>query len=203
MGDIFAQIMQPDALAALFQVIMINIVLSGDNAVVIALAAAGLPADKRGKVILFGIGAATVMRLVFAYLATSLLHITGILLIGGALLLYVCWKMWGELRASGAEGEGAHGEHIHTGREKTFMQAAWQIVVADVSMSLDNVLAIAGAAKEHPAIMMIGLVISIALMGLAANFIANLLTRYRWIGYAGLAIIVYVALDMTYHACSR
>jgi integral membrane protein, YjbE family len=191
------QFMAADALTTLMTVIMINIVLSGDNAVVIGLAAAGLPAEQRAKAILFGIAAATVMRIGFAAVGSVLVNITGLLLVGGVLLFYVCWKMWTELREQEHEDEmdPAHaGQHSH----KTFMQAAMQIVVADVSMSLDNVLAIVGAAKDHPGIMMVGLVISIALMGLAANFIAGLLTRYRWIAYVGLAIIVYVAAHMTY-----
>ncbi|SON57683.1 integral membrane protein, YjbE family [Hartmannibacter diazotrophicus] len=196
MEGMIAQLLAPEALTALMTVIMINIVLSGDNAVVIGLAAAGLPAEQRKKAILFGIAAATVMRLAFAGVGAYLVNITGILLLGGALLFYVCWKMWQELRGSGEDGEGAHGSGH---QEKTFLQAAWQIVVADVSMSLDNVLAIVGAAKDHPVVMMIGLVVSIALMGIAANFIAGLLNRYRWIAYVGLAIIVYVAADMTYH----
>jgi YjbE family integral membrane protein len=182
-------------LTALLQVIAIDLVLAGDNAVVIGLAAAGLPADQRKKAILVGIIAATVLRIIFATVAVHLLAIIGLLLAGGLLLLWVCWKMWRELR-------GGHGGAEEAGNEdaprKTFLQAATQIVVADVSMSLDNVLAVAGAAREHPSVLIIGLALSIALMGIAANFIANLLNRHRWIAYVGLAIILYVALDMIY-----
>ncbi|MDV4154620.1 MULTISPECIES: TerC family protein [Rhizobium] len=181
-------------LTALLQVIAIDLVLAGDNAVVIGLAAAGLEATQRRKAIIVGILAATVLRILFASVAVYLLAIVGLLLAGGLLLLWVCWKMWRELRAG-------HGEnHEATGAEgapkKTFFQAATQIVIADVSMSLDNVLAVAGAAREHPSVLVIGLALSIALMGIAANLIARLLTNHRWIAYVGLLIILYVSLDM-------
>jgi YjbE family integral membrane protein len=197
--------------SALLQVIAIDLVLAGDNAIVIGLAAAGLPADQRKKAILVGILAATVLRIAFALITQQLLQIGPILLIaGGLLLLYVCWKMWRELSTSHEE------EHEATealadkdydkdgtvapaskGQRKTFAQAAWQIVIADVSMSLDNVLAVAGAAMDHPTVLIIGLALSIALMGFAASFIARLLHRYRWIAYIGLLVILYVALEMT------
>lgn len=185
----------PEALAAFAQVIMIDLVLAGDNAVVIGLAAAGLPAEQRTRAILVGIIAATVMRIAFASVAIQLLEIVGLLLAGGILLLWVSWKMWRELRAghnNSAPGEKAGGK----AKAKTFAQAAWQIVVADISMSLDNVLAVAGAAREHPIALYFGLGLSILLMGVAANFIAQLLTKHRWIAFVGLAIIVYVAGDM-------
>lgn len=184
--------------AALLEVIAINLVLSGDNAIVIGLAAAGLPAALRKKAILFGISAATVLRLVFAVIATYLLAIKGLQLAGGLLLGWVCWKMWSELRQGQGDEAHAAAEAKEKAAEKTFFQAATQIVVADVSMSLDNVLAVAGAAKEHSIVLIIGLVVSIALMGVAANFVAKLLSRFRWIAYLGLAVIVYVALDMIY-----
>jgi YjbE family integral membrane protein len=185
-------------LTALMQVIAIDLVLAGDNAVVIGLAAAGLPADQRKKAILVGILAATVLRIIFASITVQLLAIVGLLLAGGLLLLWVCWKMWRELRSQhGAEGEGAL-EAAEGKPKKTFWQAASQIVIADVSMSLDNVLAVAGAAREHPTVLVAGLALSIAMMGIAANFIARLLTKHRWIAYVGLAIILYVALDMMY-----
>ena len=188
---------------------MIDLVLAGDNAIVIGLAAAGLPADQRTRVILIGIGAATVLRVIFALMTTQLLQVVGLLFAGGVLLLWVCWKMWRELRTpheevveaqealDGADinADGAIAAHAP---RKTFGQAAWQIVIADVSMSLDNVLAVAGAARDHPYVLIFGLVLSIALMGLAANFIANLLQKHRWIAYVGLAIILYVAGDMIY-----
>jgi YjbE family integral membrane protein len=192
-------------LTALFQVIMIDLVLAGDNAIVIGLAAAGLPEGQRRKAILIGILAATFLRIGFASVTVQLLQIIGLLLAGGILLLWVCWKMWRELRnshhqpsaqslssASSAEASAT------TGPQKTLGQAVWQITLADVSMSLDNVLAVAGAAREHPMILIFGLALSIALMGLAANFIARILEKHRWVAYVGLAIILYVALDMIY-----
>ncbi|PZO79378.1 MAG: hypothetical protein DI629_09125 [Mesorhizobium amorphae] len=188
---------------ALLQVIAIDLVLAGDNAIVIGLAAAGLPADLRKKAILVGIIAATVMRIGFALITTWLLQIGPILLIaGGLLLLWVCWKMYRELTVSHAEELEAtealdsEGRAPTTAPRKTFAQAAWQIVVADVSMSLDNVLAVAGAAMEHPTVLIIGLALSVALMGFAATFVARLLARYRWIAYVGLIIILYVAVKM-------
>jgi len=184
--------------AALVEVIAINLVLSGDNAIVIGLAAAGLPVDMRRKAILFGIAAATVLRLIFAAVTTYLLGIVGLQLLGGLLLAWVCWKMWSELR----QGGGGHADAVDAAAgapQKTFFQAATQIVIADVSMSLDNVLAVAGAAQEHTVVLIIGLVVSIALMGVAANFVAGLLNRFRWIAYLGLAVIVYVAITMIYH----
>ncbi len=192
-------------LTALFQVIMIDLVLAGDNAIVIGLAAAGLPEGQRKKAILIGIVAATVLRIGFASVTVQLLQIIGLLLAGGVLLLWVCWKMWRELQMShqqpkmqnlsAASAIEAAGDG---GRRKTLGQAVWQITIADVSMSLDNVLAVAGAAREHPMILIFGLALSIALMGFAANFIARLLEKHRWIAYVGLAIILYVAVDMCY-----
>jgi YjbE family integral membrane protein len=196
-----------EGFVALMQVIGIDLVLAGDNAIVIGLAAAGLPKEQRAKAILVGIIAATVMRIGFALVTTWLLAIVGLLLAGGILLLWVCWKMWRELRDGHADENRA--EEALTGQDlnadgtvaggapvKTFRQAATQIVVADVSMSLDNVLAVAGAAKDHPTVLIIGLILSIALMGLAASYIASLLNKHRWIAYVGLAIILYVALKM-------
>ena len=193
------------ALTALFQVIMIDLVLAGDNAIVIGLAAAGLPAEQRTKAILIGIAAATVLRIIFAGLTNQLLQIIGLLLAGGVLLLWVCWKMWRELRTShhqptfqSLSSASTMDATATAARQKTLGQAVWQITLADVSMSLDNVLAVAGAAREHPMILIFGLALSIALMGFAANFIARLLEKHRWIAYVGLAIILYVALDMCY-----
>lgn len=206
MLDFIQSLTSGEALWALGQVIMIDLFLAGDNAVVIGLAAAGLPKDQRNKAIFVGIIAATVLRILFASITTQLLQVLGLILVGGILLLWVSWKMWRELRDGHAEEEGleavtgedvnADGSIAGTAPRKTFGQAAWQIIVADVSMSLDNVLAVAGAAREHPGVLVIGLVLSIALMGLAASFIARLLSRHRWIAYVGLAIILYVALDM-------
>ena len=193
--------------AALLQVMAIDLVLAGDNAIVIGLAAAGLPKEHRSKAILIGIIAATILRIFFALITTQLLAVTGLLLAGGLLLLWVCWKMWSELRDGHANEDradealanadlNADGTIAGGGPTKTLKQAAWQIVIADVSMSLDNVLAVAGAAREHPTVLIIGLVMSIALMGLAASFVARLLSKHRWIAYVGLAVILYVALDM-------
>lgn len=192
-------------LTALFQVIMIDLVLAGDNAIVIGLAAAGLPEGQRKKAILIGILAATALRIGFASVTVQLLQIIGLLLAGGILLLWVCWKMWRELQSShhqptmqSLSAASAVDASAAGHRQKTLGQAVWQITLADVSMSLDNVLAVAGAAREHPMILIFGLALSIALMGLAANFIARLLEKHRWIAYVGLAIILYVALDMCY-----
>jgi YjbE family integral membrane protein len=201
------EVFTPEGLAALAQVIGIDLVLAGDNAIVIGLAAAGLPKELRARAILVGIIAATVLRIVFAIFTVQLLAITGLLLAGGILLLWVCWKMWRELRDGHADEQraeealmnadlNADGTIAGGGPTKTFKQAAWQIVIADVSMSLDNVLAVAGAAKDHPVVLIIGLVLSIALMGFAASFIARLLNKHRWIAYVGLAIILFVALKM-------
>ena len=188
----------PEAMTALVQVILIDLVLAGDNAIVIGLAAAGLPKEQRNKAIVIGVIAATVLRIVFAGLTTQLLAIVGLLLAGGILLLWVCWKMWRELR-SGAGHEG-HDAMAGGGADgvptKTLAQATWQIIVADVSMSLDNVLAVAGAAREHPMVLIFGLALSIALMGFAASYVARLLHKHRWIAYVGLLIILYVAIKM-------
>ncbi|MPZ57636.1 MAG: YjbE family putative metal transport protein [Rhizobiales bacterium] len=202
-----SEIVTTEAMMALLQVIMIDLVLAGDNAIVIGLAAAGLPQEQRAKAILIGIFAATVLRIAFAGVTTQLLQVVGLLLAGGLLLLWVCWKIWRELRVSTEDERdianathdiNSDGSIAATAPRKSFAQAAWQIVVADVSMSLDNVLAVAGAAREHPYVLVFGLLLSIALMGVAANFIARLLQRHRWIAYVGLAIILYVALDMIY-----
>jgi YjbE family integral membrane protein len=196
-----------DVIVAFFQVVFIDIVLAGDNAVVIGMAAAGLPSEERRRAIVIGIIAATVLRIAFASVTTQLLEIIGLLLAGGVLLLWVCWKMWRELRVTAhavvqaeeaLEGHDldADGRIAGDAPRKTLAQAASQIVIADVSMSLDNVLAVAGAAREHPVILVLGLALSVVLMGAAAVVIAALLQRHRWIAYVGLAIILYVALDM-------
>jgi YjbE family integral membrane protein len=191
-----------EVLSGLFQVVLINLVLSGDNAIVIGLAAAGLPEAQRGKAILIGIIAATALRVLFAALATQLLQTVGLLLAGGILLLWVCWKMWRELRASARAPlemvEAAAAAEAKGSARKTLVQAIWQSVVADVSMSLDNVLAIAGAARERPLVLIVGLVLSVAMMGVAASFIARLLQHQPWIAYIGLAIILYIAGEMIF-----
>ena len=201
-------------LTALGQVLMIDLVLAGDNAVAVGLAAAALAPDQRKKAILIGLAAAVVLRIGFALITVQLLAIIGLLLAGGVLLLWVCWKMWRELQEqrthdqaeAEAELETALSAHHGGGpppealgiKRKSFAAALIQIMIADVTMSLDNVLAVAGAAHEHPWIMVFGLVLSIALMGVAATFIAKLLTRHRWIGYVGLVIVLYVALHMVW-----
>jgi YjbE family integral membrane protein len=199
------EFLDPGVLNALLQVVLIDLVLAGDNAIVIGLAAAGLPQAQRGKAILIGIVAATMLRILFAGLATQILQIVGLLLAGGILLLWVCWKMWRELRASPAQpmeakeaAGAAAGTNVEGKPRKTLVQATCQIIVADVSMSLDNVLAVAGAAREHPMVMIFGLALSIAMMGVAASFIAHLLQNHRWIAYVGLAVILYVAVEMIF-----
>ena len=194
---------EPAALAAFFQVVVIDLVLAGDNAVVIGMAAAGLPLAMRNRAILVGIIAATVLRILFATVARSLMAVGGLVLAGGLLLLWVCWKMWRELRRprdhSKTEVEQAAAEAAGGPSRKTFREAATQIVVADVSMSLDNVLAVAGAAREHPWVLVFGLVLSIGLMGLAASMVARMLERWRWIAWIGLALVLYIAVKMIYH----
>jgi YjbE family integral membrane protein len=206
------ELFTPEALSALGQVLMIDLVLAGDNAVAVGLAAAALAPEQRKKAILIGLAAAVILRIGFALITVQLLAIIGLLLAGGVLLLWVCWKMWRELREQAthdqaeaeAELETALSAHHGGGpppealglKRKSFGAALLQIMIADVTMSLDNVLAVAGAAHDHPVIMVFGLVLSIALMGVAATFIAKLLTKHRWIGYVGLVIVLYVALHM-------
>jgi YjbE family integral membrane protein len=187
------------AITALLEILAIDIVLAGDNAIVVGALAAGLPAEQRRKVIMIGVAAALVLRIAFALIVTQLLQIVGLILAGGLLLLWVAWKMWRELRhdseSKGSE-EVAGDEHSGLRPAKSFAGAAWGVAVADVSMSLDNVLAVAGAAREHPWILVFGLILSVVLMGIAANFIARYIERYRWIAYVGLVVIVWVAGKM-------
>ena len=208
MTDLFTS----EAVVAFIQVVAIDLVLAGDNAVVIGLAAAGLPTEQRTRAILIGIVGATALRIVFAGLTTQLLQIVGLLFAGGILLLWVCWKIWRELRTiTDLDGVATQGDWdinrdgtvARRARRKTFGQAALQIVAADVSMSLDNVLAVAGAAREHPIVLVLGLVFSITLMGVAANWVARLLQKHRWIAYVGLAIIFYVACEMIYRGAHQ
>ena len=182
------------AAASIFsQVLLINLVLSGDNAVVVAMAVTGLPARYRLRALWLGIGMATGLRVLFALAATRLLEILGLTLAGGILLLWVAWKLWRELAQAGrVKPEAGRGED----ETKSLGKALWQIVLADVSMSLDNALAVAGVALDHPMMLFVGLATSVLLMGLAAAAIARLLERWRWIAYLGLAVIVYVALKM-------
>lgn len=197
----FSNLDQTSAWVAFGQVLMIDIMLAGDNAIIVGALAAGLPADQRRKVILIGIGAALVLRILFALVVTQLMQIVGLIFAGGILLLWVAWKMYRELHHSGESAgspEIAGDEHAGVRPAKSFAGAAWAVAVADVSMSLDNVLAVAGAAREHPGILVIGLVLSVALMGVAANILAKYIERYRWIAWIGLVIILWVAGKMIY-----
>jgi YjbE family integral membrane protein len=183
-----------EALSAFGKVVMIDLVLAGDNAVVVGALAAGLPVEQRRKVILIGIGAAFILRIAFALAVTQLLQITGLILAGGLLLAWVSWKMYRELRC--AQGGAAAFAPSGVTPAKSFAAAAWSVALADVSMSLDNVLAVAGAARDHPAVMVAGLLLSVALMGFAANLIAHYIDRYRWIAWIGLIVILWVAGSM-------
>lgn len=195
----FSNITDPAAFQAFLMVLMIDVMLAGDNAIVVGALAAGLPTQQRHRVILVGVLAALVLRIGFALLATELMQIVGLIFVGGLLLTWVAWKMWRELRESreaagppDIDGQGLPGMKP----AKSFAGAVWAVAVADVSMSLDNVLAVAGAAREHPGILIVGLVFAVALMGAAANIIAKIISRYRWIAYLGLGAILYVAVKM-------
>jgi YjbE family integral membrane protein len=189
-------------LYAFASVVMIDLVLAGDNAVVVGMAASGLPREQQRRVIMIGIMLAMLCRIAFAVVAVQLLAIIGLLLAGGLLLLWVAWKMWRELHPPAAvRQETAEGNPLP--RAKTQATAIWQITLADVSMSLDNVLAVAGAARDHMAMLVFGLVLSVALMGAAATFVARILERYRWLNYIGLAIITLVALTMIWEGAGE
>jgi YjbE family integral membrane protein len=197
-------------LVALAQVVVVDLVLAGDNAIVVGIAVAGLPVQQRMRVMVIGIGAATVLRIAFASITVQLLQIIGLLLAGGLLLLWVCWKLWRELRnrprapdAPPGVGESSDPVELPAGAAarparpaKTMREAIVQIAVADVSMSLDNVLAVAGVARDHTWVLVFGLALSVAFMGLAAVVIARLLNRHHWIAYVGLLVILYVAVRM-------
>ena len=199
-------------LYAFVSVVIIDLVLAGDNAIVVGMAASGLPREKQRSVIMLGIVLALVFRVAFALVAVQLLAIIGLLLAGGLLLLWVAWKMWRELHPRegasavpdldevGNPAPGAGGAPPGTKKTST---AIWQIAVADVSMSLDNVLAVAGAARDHMVMLVFGLVLAVALMGVAATFIARFLERYRWLSYLGLAIITFVALTMIWEGAGE
>src|SRR3954452_10444682 len=189
------------AIAAFFEILFIDIVLAGDNAIVVGALAAGLPTAQRKKVILIGVIAALVLRIIFALVVSQLLQIVGLVLAGGILLLWVAWRMYREIRhkdESEGSDEVAGDEHSGLKPAKTFAGAAWGVALADVSMSLDNVLAVAGAARDHPYVLVFGLILSVLLMGLAANFIAHYIERYRGIGWGGLLVILWVALKMIF-----
>jgi YjbE family integral membrane protein len=187
--------------SALLQVIAIDLVLAGDNAIVVAMAVNGLPLEQRARAMLAGIAVATLLRIVFASVIVQLLQIIGLVFAGGLLLIWVCWKLWRELRSQSLRDKGLPDPATTAApvQAKTLREAITQIIVADVSMSLDNVLAVAGVAREHGWVLIAGLVLSVAFMGLAAVVIARLLTRHHWIGYVGLAVIFYVAVSMIWH----
>ncbi len=197
----FSNITEPAAFSTFVQVLLIDLFLAGDNAIVVGALAAGLPADQRKKVILIGVIAALVLRIIFALTVSWLLGIIGLILAGGLLLLWVAWKMYRDItRSEATESAGspeiAGDENSGIPAAKSFAAAAWSVAVADVSMSLDNVLAVAGAARDHPGILIVGLILAVALMGIAANIIAQYIERYRWIAWVGLLVIVYVAGKM-------
>jgi YjbE family integral membrane protein len=201
-----ASLITASAVAAFFQILFIDIVLAGDNAIVVGALAAGLPAQQRKKVILIGVLAALVLRIAFALLVSQLLQVVGLVLAGGILLLWVAWKMYRELRHKGESAgsdEVAGDEHSGLKPPKTFASAAWGVALADVSMSLDNVLAVAGAARDHPWVLVFGLFLSVLLMGVAANFIARYIERYAWIAWIGLLVILWVALKMIYEGAGH
>lgn len=196
----FSNITEPAAFAAFIQVLLIDLVLAGDNAIVVGALAAGLPPEQRKKVILIGVLAALVLRIIFALMVTWLMGIVGLVLAGGLLLLWVAWRMYRDIKGHAGESPGSPeivgDERSGLKSTKTFAGAAWGVAVADVSMSLDNVLAVAGAAREHPGILIVGLIFAVALMGIAANIIAQYIERFRWIAWVGLIVIVYVAGKM-------
>ena len=201
-----AGLITASAVAAFFEILFIDIVLAGDNAIVVGALAAGLPAQQRKKVILIGVLAALVLRIAFALLVSQLLQVVGLVLAGGILLLWVAWKMYREIRHKGesaASDEVAGDEHSGLKPPKTFASAAWGVALADVSMSLDNVLAVAGAARDHPWVLVFGLFLSVLLMGIAANFIARYIERYAWIAWIGLLVILWVALKMIYEGAGH
>ncbi|MDB5409648.1 MAG: hypothetical protein JWL84_4560 [Rhodospirillales bacterium] len=189
----FAGLFDPEALGAFFSVIVIDLVLAGDNAVVVGMAAAGLPPAQQTRVIAIGIAFATVLRIALALVTVQLLAIIGLTLAGGILLLWVAWKMYRELRPAGpAEGE------MRVVKPRSFRQALLQVVLADVSMSLDNILAVAGTARDHVWVLVAGLILSVALMGVASTIVARVLSRHQWIAWFGLGIVAFVALRMIY-----
>lgn len=201
-----ASLVTPEAIAAFFEILLIDIVLAGDNAIVVGALAAGLPADQRKKVILIGVVAALVLRIIFALLVSQLLQVIGLVFAGGLVLLWVAWRMFRELRhadESVGSDEVAGDEHSGLRPAKSFASAAWGVAIADVSMSLDNVLAVAGAARDHPYVLVFGLILSVLLMGAAANFIARYIERYRWIAWLGLLVILWVALKMIYEGAGH
>jgi YjbE family integral membrane protein len=180
-----------DQISSLFQVVLVDLVLAGDNLIVVGMVAATVAADKRRRVIIVGIAMAALMRIGFALVTVQLLNIPGLLFAGGLLLLWVAWKLWQDLRSSAKVSDSKS-----SGNPRSVRQAVFQIALADLSMSLDNVLAVAGVARDHPVILVFGLALSIVFMGIGATVVVRALNRYHWIGYAGFAVILYVALSM-------
>jgi len=190
--------------SALVSVVIIDVVLAGDNAIVVAMAAAALPEARRRRAIALAVGAATVLRVLFAFVAVALLQTaTGMTLAGGLLLLWVAWKMYREIRDADLVASAAGGALKARRREKTQAQALTQIVLADLSMSLDNVLAVAGVARDHPYVLALGLILSVALMGVASTYIAKLLDRFFWISWVGLGIVTFIALRMVWEGSAQ
>jgi YjbE family integral membrane protein len=201
-----AAYLTPAAITAFFEILFIDVVLAGDNAIVVGALAAGLPAEQRKKVIMIGVAAALVLRIIFALVVSQLLQIVGLVLAGGILLLWVAWKMYREIRhkdESTGSDQVSGDDHSGLKPAKTFASAAWGVALADISMSLDNVLAVAGAARDHPYVLVFGLVLSVLLMGVAANLIARYIDRYRWIAWGGLLVILWVALKMIYEGAAH
>jgi YjbE family integral membrane protein len=203
----FASLITPEAVTAFIEIILIDIVLAGDNAIVVGALAAGLPPEQRKRVIMIGVLAALVLRIAFALIVTQLLQVVGLVLAGGLLLLWVAWRMYRELRDNQECSPGSEeilgDERSGLRAAKSFASAAWGVALADVSMSLDNVLAVAGAARDHPWVLVFGLVLSVILMGIAANVIARYIERYRWIAWIGLLVILWVALKMIYEGAGH
>jgi YjbE family integral membrane protein len=201
-----ASMITPAAITAFFEILAIDIVLAGDNAIVVGALAAGLPPAERRKVIMIGVLAALVLRIGFALIVSQLLQIVGLVLAGGILLLWVGWKMYRGLRHEGESAGSAEidgDEHSGVKPAKSFASAAWGVAFADITMSLDNVLAVAGAAKDHPWVLVIGLILSVILMGVAANLIARYIERYKWIAWVGLVVILWVALKMIWEGAGH
>lgn len=194
----FSSIFTPSGLAGLGQIIVGDLTLAGDNVVIMGSLASGLPLHERRRVLLFGVSVALVFLIGFALIATQLLKITGLVFAGGLLLLWVAYNMWRELHPgplSVADDPGTQ-ENVSSPQTKTFLRAALQITVADLSMSIDNVLLVASIARDNPALLFVGLTFSVLFMGLAANFVARLIQRFHWINYIGLAVILFVSLRM-------
>lgn len=193
----------PAWLWPLFQIIVIDIVLSADNAIIVGVAAAGLPPDLRRRAIIYGIAAAAILRIICAVFVVQLLNIIGLLLVGGLLLAWVCWRMWRELRDVEAGDDEESDSALIKAAPTTMFAAMVNIIVADVTMSLDNVLAVAGAARDNVELLVFGLVLSVALMGALANYVATLIQTHKWIAYVGLAVIVYVAGNMIWRGAEE